>query len=1069
MSHLPSCSIPEVVFATVARKMLILFLFSTLGTTRSLGNPQQDVVPVATVLPEIVSIPIVPGDDIRFRRLSTSQGLSQTRVAQIIQDDQGFIWFGTQHGVNRYDGREFRVFKNDPDQPGSLSGVFIYALFKDHAGTVWVGSDQGLDAFDRVTETFKPVRLAEQNPVVIHISEDPEGILWLSTSEGLYSLNPKTGEKHRFVHDPDSATGLASSDIKSTGFDRAGTFWVANGQGLDAFDRNTGRVTLRIPLREAVREFTFHEDRFGVFWIIHGSGNGVATFNRQKNELTRYSFYGDKTGTSLTGVYAILEARDGTLWMATMGAGLLKYDRQNNRFIAYQAKSGDPESIAENRVIALLEDSEGNIWTGLHATPPNSFPGKPPQFQSLKPVTPHSNAFGESLVNAIHLDSHGRVWMGAGGALTTLDRATKERRVLDPLGKGAPIEILTIREAPDGTTWVGSLGAGLHQLDATGKTLQSFRNNPSDVAGLSSDIVTRLHFDRSGTMWASTWNGLVRFDAKTRTFTTYKSDPEASAEAYFSITEQPDGLFWLGSTTGLHSFDPKRARFRRYTHNPGDEATLSNNTVNTVHVDRDGLVWIGTQNGLNRFDPATGGFRRFYQKDGLAGSVVSCILEDGDGHLWMSTNQGVSRMNRAKQAFLNYSTADGLPGNDLTGWNACNLATDGEMFFGGFSGATSVRPDMIFESPFTPPVVLTDLKVANDRVLPTVSPLEQSIGYTDKLTLSPNQNDFSISFAALSFSNPDTNQYRYRLLGLHGDWHTVAYNRRDVNYDSLPHGSYRFEVQAATSRGAWSDPGAGLDIVVLPPWWNSTWFKALYVTATLLVLAGLYRYRLRQVAHQFHIRSEERIGERTRIARELHDSLLQGLHGLMFSLQAIRDLLPHQPEKAMAQLDTALERGDQAINEGRNAVHDLRDTVFFDTDLAHALVSLGEELKRTSADKPPTLSVFVEGHTRPIVPLIRDEAYRIAREALRNAFQHSNASSVECEIYYGDRYFRIRIRDDGQGVGEDVLQSGTRSGHWGLPGMQERAESIGGTLEVWSAKGKGTELELRVPSATAYG
>ena len=1031
---------------------------------------ETGAIPTAKVLPDVVSIPLVRGDDIRFRRLSLSQGLSQTRVSQILQDDAGYMWFGTQHGVNRFDGHSYKVFKNDPDDGNSLSGVFIYALFKSRDGTIWVGSDQGLDGFDRTTESFRHFRVDDPNPVVIHISEDPEGSLWLSTSAGLYRLDPSTGQTRRFVHDASDAASLSSSDIKSTGFDRAGVFWVANAQGLEAFDRASGQVTMRIPLKEAVREFYFHEDRTGTLWIVHGSGNGIATYDRTKNELTRYSFYSDKkTDTNLTGVYAILETHDGTLWFATMGAGLLRFDREHNRFISYQTDPSNSESIAENRVIALNEDAEGNVWVGLHATPPNFFPIVPPTFRALKPSTPFSNAFGESLVNTILRDSRGRIWLGAGGALTIIDPATEERRFVDPQASGSPIEILSIREAPDGTIWAGSLGAGLYQMTAESAPLKTFRHDPSDPSSIASDIVTRLHFARDGTLWVATWNGLLRYDAQEDAFITYKRDPSASAEAYFSIAEQKDGLLWLGSTNGLHSFQPETGEFRQYTHDPEDASTLSNNTVNTVHIDGDGAIWVGTQNGLNRFDTGTGKFTRYYQKDGLAGSAVSCILEARDGDLWMSTNQGVSRLNRSTLQIDNYSSADGLPGNDLTGWNACYASPDGEMLFGGFSGAALVRPDALAKDAFVPPVVFTELRVEDQPIQPGTPLLpDRAISYTENLVLPYDQNSFSLQFSALSFSNPETHRYRYRLLGLDDDWHDAADGRRDVSYYSVPHGDYRLEVQASTSRGPWLDPPAGLDITVLPPWWDSWWFRTLYIATALLLLAALYRYRVQQVARHYNIRVEERVNERTRIARELHDSLLQGLHGLLFSLQAARDLLPKHVEKSMALIDTALERGDQAILDGRNAVRDLRQNVLVETDLPEALGSLQEELSSLSSGKPPSLEFFVQGRRRSIQPLVRDEIYRIAREALRNAFMHASAKSVECELHYADRQFSIRIRDDGRGMQQKLMEMGARQGHWGLPGMRERAEALGGRLELWSAPGQGTEVEIQVPAANAY-
>lgn len=1057
-------------FAKIGSTLVLVQLLLTAAISQPASKPKADVPPVATILPEIVRLPVIPDDDIRFRRLSLSQGLSQTRVAQIIQDDQGFIWFGTQHGVNRFDGYNFQVFRHEANRPDSLSGVFIYALFKDRSGTIWVGSDQGLDSFEKTTETFTHHPLGDPGPVVIHISQTADGLLWMATGQGLYSLNPKTGQTTKFSHDRADVQSLPSDDIKSTGEDRTGQFWVANSEGLSAFDRSTGRVTFNIPLREAVREFSFYEDRSGTFWIIYGSGNGLATFDRKTNLVTRYSFYDQEPAASgLTGVFSILETQDGTIWLATMGAGLLKFDRAQQRFISYRNQPNNLESLAENRVIALLEDAEGNVWAGLHASPPNMFPSVQPAFQSLKPVVTQPNRFGETLVNTIYEDSHKALWMGAGGALNRMDRKTGDTQTFDVLGQGVPIEVLTIMEGSADELWAGSLGNGLLRIDVKTKRLKSYRNIPGDKSSISSDIVTRLFVDRFGTMWVTTWNGLNKFDPQTSRFTLYKRDPLSSTEPYFSIVEDHAGQLWLGSTDGLFGFDPKSGHFRSFAHDLSKPSSLSNNTVNTVYVDRAGALWIGTQNGLNLMDRSTGTFKIFSQKDGLAGGVVSCILEDEEGNLWMSTNGGISRLIVSTKAFSNFSSVDGLPGNDLTGWNACYKGASGEMFFGGFAGATAFRPEALKNSTYIPPVVLTGLRLAGTQVKTLQPPLSQAIAYLGKLTLTPEQNDFTIAFSALSFASPETTRYRYRLLGLDKSWLEIDNERREVGYTTLPSGTYRFEVQAATSRGPWPKDVAALDIIMLPPWWNTWWFRTAYVTAFVLSLIAFYRFRLAQISRQYHIRFEERLSERTRIARELHDSLLQGFQGLVFSLQAVRDFLPRHPDKATQQLLKALEQADQAIVEGRDAVHDLRTPSLSASDLPQALALLGSEMIPESPNPNVSFKVIVDGHPRGLNLLIRDEIYRIAREGLRNAFRHSKAVKVECELSFGTNVFSLRIRDDGQGIDPAVYRAGSRPGHWGLPGMRERAEKFGGTLTIWSKPQVGTEIELSVPAKVAFG
>ena len=1036
------------------------------------GLPRHgDAVQQARVDPHTINLPITDGKDVRFTRLSVAQGLSQTRVAQIAQDDQGFLWFGTQDGLNRYDGYNFKVFKNDPGRPNSLSGIFVYALFKDRSGAIWVGTDQYLDRFDRATEKFTHHRLDTENPIVIHISEDHAGMLWLATSKGLYRLDPGTGSIKRFGHDPNDRFSLSSNDVKSSGEDRAGTFWVANSEGLDAFDRATGRVTMHVPLHESVREFSFHEDRSGVFWIIYGSGNGLAVFDRATKTLTRYSFYEqDRTETALTGVYAILEDRDGTIWFGTMGAGLLKFDRARQSVIRYQTHPGDLESLAENRVISLFEDREGNIWTGLHAMAPNFFARRPPPFEKFQPGSSTPNSLGENLVNAIYEDRQGNLWMGASGALNRVDRRTGQYTFYRPEGPAVSTEVLAILEDRSGTLWVGTLGHGLNSFDRRTGRFNTYLHDPIDPASLSHNIVTRLFMDRAGSMWATSWNGLNRFDPATQRFTVYKRDPQSTTESYFSIDEDSQGYLWLGSTAGLVRFEPSTRQFTVFKHNPDDPKTLSNNTVNSVYVDRSGAVWLGTQNGLNRLEPKTATFTVFHEKDGLPGNAVSCILEDGHGELWMSTNNGISRFDPLKRTFRNYSTADGLPGGDLTAWGACFRSPSGEMFFGGFAGATAFHPEKVLDNTYIPPIVLTDFRLSGATVEPgSSSPLKRSITYAEDLTLSHEQNVFSVQFSALSFLSPHTNRYRYKLEGLDSSWHEVGSEQRVASYTTLPAGVYEFRVQGATSRGPWSEPGTALRIEILPPWWNTWWFRTTIGALFVLLLLAVYYYRLRQMAQQLEMRLEERVGERTRIARELHDSLLQGFQGLMFRLQAVRDLLPARPSEAVQVLDAALDRGDRAIVEARAAVQDLRSNTVVTNDLAQAVAALGEELSRLKgSEAAPSFRVLEEGKSHALDPILRDEIYRIAREALRNAFQHASARKIEAEISYGESRFSLRIRDDGLGIDALVLDRGSLTGHWGLPGMRERAKRFGGALNVQSRSGAGTEIELTIPAVAAY-
>ena len=385
-----------------------------LGPCSVRANPTPDAgeVPQARFTPDPVRMSVVDGDDIRFLRLSGIEGLSQNRVTQIVQDDQGFMWLATQQGVDRYDGYQFRMFKNDRRHTNTLCGVFMLALFKDRSGTLWMGCEHGLDRFDATTETFVHYQIAsdtvpQQSYAVRHIYEDAHGALWLSTGNGLCRLEPDSGKTTWYRHNPGDRRSLSSDDIKSSGGDRRGVFWVASGEGLDAFDPNTGRVTFHVPLHEP-HELSFYEDRRGVFWILSASGNGLATLDRERGLVTRYLFAEELPGLPLTGVIQMLEDQDDNLWVGTLSDGLLRFNREDAQFIRYRNDPSNADSLPENRITALLADREGNIWVGLGATQPTFFTPRPPPFKNLPFDSGNRANLGERLVDVVFEDHEGR-------------------------------------------------------------------------------------------------------------------------------------------------------------------------------------------------------------------------------------------------------------------------------------------------------------------------------------------------------------------------------------------------------------------------------------------------------------------------------------------------------------------------------------------------------------------------------------------------------------------------------------------------------------------------------------
>jgi signal transduction histidine kinase len=425
----------------------------------------------------------------------------------------------------------------------------------------------------------------------------------------------------------------------------------------------------------------------------------------------------------------------------------------------------------------------------------------------------------------------------------------------------------------------------------------------------------------------------------------------------------------------------------------------------------------------------------------------------------MGTNNGLSTLDPKSLRFTTYSSTDGLPGQDLTGWSSCYKSADGEMFFGGFSGAVAFYPGRVRETPSSPTTVLTSFHLSGAEVpIGGDFPLKKSITYTDSVTLTSQQNIFSFEFSALSFLNSPTNRYRYRLEGLDGNWHEVGSTDRVASYTTLPKGDYTLRVQSATSRGAWVEPGLSLRIHILPPWWDTWWFITTLIAILVLLLSFAYRVRLGEIARQHNLRLEERLSERSRIARELHDTLLQSFHGLMLQFQAVLNTIERN-EPLHKRMEQIMVRADEALFEGRQSVRDLRHEDTNGADLPVLLKVCGEQFAQ---DHAAPFSMVVVGEPLRIDPIVAREVHLIGREAISNAFRHAHAEKIEVELSYELSALKMTVRDDGIGIEPKVLDAG-RAGHWGFRGMRERATCIHAQLTVLSRLGAGTEIILMVP------
>ena len=1043
--------------------------------------------------PVSVRLAVREGKDIRFAHLTSKDGLFPGQVRGILQDDQGFLWFNTTGVLNRYDGYGFKSYSRDPVHTNYPAGGFIHTIFKDRSGFLWVSSNESLDRFDPPTETTThfPIDRNSTHSVlgpVTHVSQDRAGMMWLSTASGLHQLDPASGVFRHYTHDPADPDSLGSSVVRSTYEDREGTLWVCTEVGLDAFDRRTERVTERIRLKLAEsRTIKAFEDHAGVLWIIYSFGNGLASYDRHTRKLTLYLFENrEAPPTQLSGTEGIHEDAEGNLWLATRVSGLVRIDRNRRKAVRYRHSSLDPDSISEDFSKTVFEDREGSIWVGMGTTGLNHFVRKPLPFKRYRHEADNPQSLLETFVMAVYADRQDNIWVGSPLGVTRIDGKSGKysfftKRAADPANLSNTTSIVEDRS---GYLWFGTYGGGLKRYDPRTGKFAAFRHNPADPNTLGDDIVYTLMVDHQGILWAGTDNGLSRCeDPASGRFRSWKGDPaDPSPTDVRAMAEDSNGALWLVSST-LERFDPATGRFTAYTFDPvGTGTAMRKDSPVLVKVgkrmaedsfltiDHTGVLWAATANGLLRFDREREQFTMYDERDGMPARTVNAILEDSNGKLWVSTAGGLSQFNPRTKTFTNYHEADGLAGNAFEGFPAVYRSERGQMFFGSKNGLTSFWPEQMVEKPYIPPVVLTEFSLRNLPVPPAPgSTLAKSISFTRWLTLAHAQNMFSFEFTALSYADPQRNQYRYMLEPFDNFWNRVDAQHRLATFTTLPAGDYTLRIQGSNNRGVWNEQGVALHLRILPPWWGTTWFRGVCAVVFVLLLWATWRFRVQQLQHEFNMRLEERVSERTRIARDLHDTLLQSFQALLPRLQAGINMFTTRPADALRTLEQAADQASQAIAEGRDAIQGMRMSTVEKNDLAVAIRTVGEELAAAASNQPsPNFNVVVEGASRNLHPILRDEVYQLAVEALRNAFRHAAAQNIEVEIRYDAKYFRLRVRDDGKGIPSDVLSGDGRQGHYGLPGMRERAKLVGGKLTIWTELDGGTEIELNIPGAKAY-
>jgi len=939
------------------------------------------------------------------------QGFPGGTVFAITQTADGYLWIGTEKGLIRFDGFTFRLMDRAPST--ALPAGPVLGLATDSEGNLWIRPrGQGLLRYRG--GAFQDVSLHLQGDTsATAMGRSRNGEILVARPNGTITYGSRRL----------ASFGRLFPLIISIAETADGEVWMGTRDaGLFCLiDGRVSNIAQGLPDRKINSLLPIGRE----LWI--GTDNGVVRWNG--SEITRADV---PHALEHTQVLAMIRDHESNTWVAA-ARGLLRVDPRG-------VASLEPPDRRPNRTVtALFEDREGDLWVG-------STRGMERWRDRLFLTYSPSEGSQPENNGPLYADAENRTWFApSNGGLFWLS-GTQIHHVTNA---GLDNDVVYSIAGGPGELWAGRQRGGLTRLRSRGDSFAAETYTQAD--GLAPNIVYAVHRSHDGTVWAGTLGGGVSRFTNGR-FTTYTTRDGLAANTVAAIEEGSDGTMWFATPNGLSAF--VKDRWRTFTGRDG----LPPGEVNCLFEDSSGVLWIGTAQGLAFF--RSGRIQVPANMPEVLHEAVFGVAEDRSAWLWIATSDHVLRVQRDRllNASLNdsdvreYGVDDGLSGTGGVKRHR-SVVTDqlARIWFSLNRGLSVVDPARVTASS-VPALVHIQAIAADGSKLDTRRPVR----------IPPARRRITFNYIGLSLSSPDRVKYRYMLDGFDHGWSEPIAIREAV-YTNLGPGPYRFRVMASNPDGLWNSPEAAIGFEIEPAIWQTWWFRLSVLLSCAAAFVAVYRVRLQQLTRQLNVRFEERLAERTRIAQELHDTLLQGFLSASMQLDVAMDRLPDD-SPARPPLSRVLQLMRKVIDEGRNAVRGLRSSQSASLDLEQAFSQIQQEL---AIQAETSFRVIVDGQPRPLRPLLRDEVYRIGREALANAFRHSGAKNIEIELQYTARQLRVLVRDNGCGIDPQVVQSG-REGHWGLVGMRERAERIGGRLHVWSSAAAGTEVELSVPRHVAF-
>ncbi|MEX2464231.1 MAG: two-component regulator propeller domain-containing protein [Balneolaceae bacterium] len=1070
------------------------------------------VIPV-TVLSQI--------EDKRFNHLSIQDGLSQSTVQAIHQDSYGYLWIGTQDGLNRYNGYDFSVYKSNPEDTGSITDNNIRVIYEDSGNTLWIGTHtNGLMKYNRDQDRFSNyVAIDDEwggetlsDNTVWDIHEDSEGLFWIATAFGLNLMNRESETFIRIMSDNDDESTLSNNTVTKLFEDRNGTVWVGTYDGFNRYNRETNRFKRYQTFVEGddrrsigtVREI--YQDSKGTMWI-GTEDQGLFSFNPEEESFKQF-IHDPANPNSLSGnaIFSILEDSHGNFWIGTGNDGLNIMDKEAGLFYRYQASSENPHSISNNGIIKVYESREEIIWFGTFAGGLNFYELSDQHFTHYQNDPINTNSISHNVVQSIQEIDQDEIWIGTdGGGLNIFNpvNETFTRFGTDRNNPSNPTsEVILDIHASDSKVYLATYGSGVDIYDSASGTFDNIRQKPETPQSLSSNYVFDIFESRDGHLWFSTnHGGVTEYDPVNEHFTHYQSNPDnyedpESLQNNDARIVYEDGLgdIWIGTYAGvIHRLNRESGQIDAFDINANGLFYAS--LVQTIYEnDRNQLLFGTGGGGLLRFDRNLNQVIPVATTDqSLPNNVIHTILEDKNGYLWLSTNNGLTRLNPDTDEYQNFNLEHGLGIREYNPRSG-TIDRNGYIYFGGTNGFIRFHPDSIHSDSSAHPVVLTQLLLFNEPVdIGEDSPLTKHISVADKIILPYNSRVLSIDYVALNYNSIKGNQFAYRLLGFEENWNEVG-NQRRATYTNLSPGEYVFQVRSTNNGGVWSDEYRSLTIQITPPFWMTYWFIGLILLIITVAVMSVYRYRMTKNRIE-RIALERVIMDRTKELRRSNETknrlfsiIAHDLRNYASSIIGLATLLKEsslednleEMKEYTTHLETTSIQFDDFLKNLLEWARYQTDKIKFEPKIFEVEQVISEVLnqaKPNANNKRIKLDMDIENGLEAYADsnLFAIVIFNLVNNAIK--FSHKESKIEVFGKQFEKNEIEITVRDYGVGMTKDSVQkllsdgqtftnegtSGEKGTGLGFDLCKDFIGKNGGQLSVESEPGKGTTVRFTLP------